>query len=45
MEEKKADAMEMAAKENEKREKIEETAQGWIRINSIDYNFKIDLVF
>lgn len=34
MEEKRADAMEMAAQEDEEREKAEETAQGWININS-----------
>ena len=30
MEEKKTNAMEMAAQENEKREKIKEAAQNWI---------------
>jgi len=35
MEEKAADALEMAAKENEEREKIEKTAQG----NVNPYNF------
>ena len=31
MEKKAANAMEMAAQENEKREKVKETAQGWIK--------------
>ncbi len=31
MEEKAADALEMAAQANEKREKTEKTAQGWIK--------------
>lgn len=35
MEEKKADEMEMAAQENEEREKIEEAAQGDLIIHSI----------
>ncbi len=32
MEEKKANAVEMAAQKNKKREKIEETAQGYLKI-------------
>jgi len=32
MEKKAANEMEMAAQENEKREKIEKTAQGWVKI-------------
>ena len=38
MEEKKANEMEMAAQENEEREKAEEAAQGWVKINIfLDY--------
>ena len=32
MEKKASNAVEMAAQKNEKREKIEKTAQGWIKI-------------
>ena len=32
MEEKAADEMEVAAQANEEREKIKETAQGWVKI-------------
>ena len=38
MEEKGANEMEMAAQENEKREKIKEAAQGWVKI-IIYFNF------
>ena len=38
MEEKAADALEMAAQENEERKKVEEAAQGWVKINIfLDY--------
>jgi len=38
MEEKEADALEMAAQENEERKKAEKTAQGWVKINIfLDY--------
>ena len=37
MEEKATDEMEVAAKENEKGEKIKKTAQGWIRIGKNYY--------
>ena len=35
MEEKKTDAMEMAAQANEERETTEKTTQGWVKINII----------
>ena len=38
MEKKASNAVEMAAQKNEKREKIEKTAQGWVKINFLcDY--------
>ena len=37
MEEKKANEMEVAAQENEEREKAEKAAQGWIRIGKNYY--------
>ena len=47
LEEKKADEMEVAAQEDEKREKIKKTAQGWVRklkiyfLNSLKFNRKL----
>ena len=38
MEKKATNEMEMAAQENEKREKTEKTAQGWVKINSCFWN-------
>lgn len=42
MEEKETNALEMAAQENEEREKIKEAAQGWVRNNGSD--FKLILI-
>ena len=37
MEKKEADEMEMAAQENEEREKIEKAAQGWVKIKFLEF--------
>ena len=38
MEKKEANALEMAAKANEKREKVKKTTQGWIKIGFLCYS-------